>query len=220
MHYPFAIKGQKFFLVPDDYPQFGDRLLALAVNDFRRAGMKQIKISSSRIDFRGSLFRWAWNGFSFLNPVTAGHIEMVSNDTQFMVKFRLAFHELLGICLGFSLIPLFFFILPAYHWPKYGFDHLEMGILAFSLIWFVIYTLSQVIAFIRFGWFLDRVVDQVMLEHAEREGRSQKQMEERVREFLKSIAAGEPLRKRTLKGTVADAWHWVLRKTYGTPDNE
>lgn len=104
------------------------------------------------LTFRGPLFRFAWNGFSFLNGITQGRIHLSTGENQLKIHYSLYFYEALLLAAFFTLIPAFFYFMPSY----------AAGI--FLIIWGVLFTGNYVFAFLHFNALI-RHITRKLREH-------------------------------------------------------
>ncbi len=82
----------------------------------RQSAIKDISTQDNTVEFRGVIFRFAWNGWNFLNGVSRGkiRIDYESAKTKYgsgwlVISYKLWCKEFFFIALVFSIIPLALF---------------------------------------------------------------------------------------------------------------
>ncbi len=63
-------------------------------------------IYDKRIDFKGSVFRWAWNSWDLFNTITEGEIEFETQGEHTFINHKIYFTEIFTIAFIFTIIPL------------------------------------------------------------------------------------------------------------------
>ena len=59
-----------------------------------------------RLDFKGSVFRWAWNSWDLFNTITEGKIEFETQGEKTFINHKIYFTEVFFIAFLFTIIPL------------------------------------------------------------------------------------------------------------------
>lgn len=111
------------------------------------------EIKNKLMTFKGSLFRFVWNGWNVFNPISAGEIEFSEENEKPYIRHKIYFTEALVIALIFHLIPIF----------TLKFDP-WLSLIVFLAIWLV-YFASYFIAVFRFNSFISEMLIQVNFEH-------------------------------------------------------
>ena len=118
-------------------------------------------IFKRRIDFKGSVFRFAWNGWNVFNTITSGEIEFEDQEDRTYINHKIYFTEFFTISLIFSIIPLTM----GGDWP--------LRLVIFILIWLA-YIVSYLIGVYRFNSFISEAIIHINLtagyEHKEDTG--------------------------------------------------
>lgn len=107
-------------------------------------------IFKRKIDFKGSVFRFAWNGWNVFNTITSGEIEFESQEDRTYISHRIYFTEVFTISFIFSIIPLTM----GSGWP------LRLAI--FIFIWLA-YLASYLIGVYRFNSFVSEALIHINL---------------------------------------------------------
>lgn len=132
--------------------QFEAGFLTTVRREIKKSYIQQFHRDEGSLAFRGTIFRFVWNGWNFLNGITHGRIEVKpryprsgKKDTgrphAIVVEYRIAFTEVLVIALAFSLIPLALW------------DKLWSPVTA-GIIWGVLYGGNYLLSMIRFDKFI------------------------------------------------------------------
>ncbi len=88
---------------PDDFAKVFFKKLSARLQEsyiFKRT------IYDKRIDFKGSVFRWAWNSWNLFNPITEGGVEFETQDEHTFINHKIYFTEIFTIAFIFTIIPL------------------------------------------------------------------------------------------------------------------
>jgi hypothetical protein len=110
------------------------------------------KTEGNKLTFRGSIFRFVWNGWDVFNPISAGEIEFSEEDGKTFIRHKIYFTESLLIALIFHIIPLFTFIYES-----------KLSIIVFIAIW-IIYTINYSITVFRFNSYISEMLIKVNME--------------------------------------------------------
>ncbi|MFN8256721.1 MAG: hypothetical protein U0W24_13585 [Bacteroidales bacterium] len=65
------------------------------------------KRSANKLEFKGSNFRFVWNGWDLFNTLSSGEIEFTLEDNKPFIRHQVKFTEVFIIALLFTIIPLF-----------------------------------------------------------------------------------------------------------------
>ncbi|MCF6243019.1 MAG: hypothetical protein L3J74_16965 [Bacteroidales bacterium] len=127
---------------PDDYAKEFFKKLDIRLQEsyvFKR------NIYDRRMDFKGSVFRWAWNSWNLFNPITEGEVEFETQGERTYINHKIYFTEIFTIAFIFTIIPL----------------SLDAGIgwriFVFSLIW-LSYLSAYFISVYRFNSFISELL--------------------------------------------------------------
>ncbi len=105
--------------------------------------------TARELNFKGSIFRFAWNAWDLFNPISKGKIQFMIVDEVKFLKFQINFIEALVIALCFTIIPIFSFAFES-----------EISAMIFAGIWFL-YFLNYVISTVRFKKFINKTINEV-----------------------------------------------------------
>lgn len=102
--FPFTYTGEiKVF--PDESEKFEQNFKEKLYHWFGMWDMIQHTKTDAGITFKGTPFRFAWNGFHFLNGTTGGSFYFDIQPGKQVIKVKLHFYESFIIALMFSIIP-------------------------------------------------------------------------------------------------------------------
>ncbi|MEN8122073.1 MAG: hypothetical protein ABFS35_17115 [Bacteroidota bacterium] len=132
---------------PDD---FAEEFIKLVDAHLEKSYVFHRNIFKRRIDFKGSVFRFAWNGWNVFNTISNGEIEFESQDDSTFINHKIYFTEVFTISFLFTIIPLTM----GGGWP--------LRLLVFSLIWLA-YIASYLIGVYRFNSFISKTLIEVNL---------------------------------------------------------
>ncbi len=130
-------------------------------------------IFKRRMDFKGSVFRFIWNGWNVFNTISNGEIEFEDKGESTYINHKIYFTEVFTISFLFSIIPLTM----GGEWP--------LRTLVFALIWLV-YITSYLIGVYRFNSFISEALIHINLIS----GYENKQAEENINEDEFTDAGG------------------------------
>lgn len=98
------------------------------------------------LKFKGSIFRFVWNGWDLFNSFTQGEIEFTTENDKPFIRHKISFNEALVIALIFNIIPLFTM--------KY---EPGLSLLVFIVIW-IAYTINYFVAVFRFNSYVSETL--------------------------------------------------------------
>lgn len=107
-------------------------------------------IFKRKIGFKGSVFRFAWNGWNVFNTITSGEIEFEDQEDRTYINHKIYFTEFFTISFIFSIIPLTM----GGSWP--------LRLVIFILIWLA-YVASYLIGVYRFNSFVSEALIHINL---------------------------------------------------------
>ena len=99
--------------------------------------------------FKGSIFRFTWNGWDIFNNITHGKIKFLTIDGEPYIEHKIHFTEALVIALLFTIIPIF----------TLKFDP-GLSLLVFVIIW-LLYGINYLIAIFRFNSYIANTLIEV-----------------------------------------------------------
>ena len=129
----------------------------LKVNDFSDEYFKRVdksldrayifhrKQENNRYSFKGSIFRFAWNGWNLFNNISNGEIEFTEKNDKRYISHKIYFVEIFTIALIFTIIPV-----------TMGGDW-SLKLLVFVAIWLV-YFISYFVSVYRFNSFIAKIL--------------------------------------------------------------
>ena len=132
---------------PDD---FAKEFIKLVDSRLENSYVFHRNIFKRRIDFKGSVFRFVWNGWNVFNTISNGEIEFESQDDRTYINHKIYFTEVFTISFLFTIIPLTM----GGEWP--------LRLFVFSLIWLA-YIISYLIGVYRFNSFISKMLIEVNL---------------------------------------------------------
>jgi len=135
---------------PDD---FAKEFIEIVDAHLERSYVFHRNIFKRKIDFKGSVFRFAWNGWNVFNTISNGEIEFESKDDCTFINHKIYFTEVFTISFLFTIIPLTM----GGEWP--------LRLFVFSLIWLA-YIASYLIGVYRFNSFISEMLIKVNLSSA------------------------------------------------------
>ena len=103
---------------------FNDKFFKRVDKELDAAYIKNIVKDEKSRKFKGTLFRFIWNGWNVFNPISRGKIEIVNFKNSIYLRIKIYFLEFFIYALIFSLIPILGI-----------FDNLLFRIIAFAIIW-------------------------------------------------------------------------------------
>ncbi|MCQ2974158.1 MAG: hypothetical protein MJ211_05040 [Bacteroidales bacterium] len=131
--------------------EFADSLFKRVKPELEVAYMNDRWRHNNEYRFKGTFFRFVWNGFNRFNGILGGNLKVEKNQGLITVHSEINFKEIFLFCLIFSIIPIFDF------WGL-----LSHRILLMILIWMV-YILNFVISFIRINRFYKQKVQETFM---------------------------------------------------------
>jgi hypothetical protein len=111
------------------------------------------QVEGNLLRFRGSIFRFAWNGWNLFNTISSGEIEFTEEGGYPFIRHKIFFNELLYIALIFNLIPIFTFKFEP-----------NLSVLVFIGIW-LFYAINYFIGIFRFNSYISETLIKVNIEH-------------------------------------------------------
>lgn len=112
-----------------------------------KASMKKQLEEDNSVSFKGSIFRFVWNGFDFFNTASKGFIKLKPYNEKVSITYRLFFWEALVITLIFNMIPIFGIF------PNYLYR-----ILGFVIIW-LIFLIAELVSCVRLDSYLKKIIE-------------------------------------------------------------
>jgi hypothetical protein len=101
------------------------------------------------LTFKGSIFRFVWNGWDVFNNITHGKIRFLTIDGEPYIEHKVNFNEALVIALLFTIIPIF----------TLKFEP-QLSLLVFIIIW-LLYGVNYLIAIYRFNSYISSTLIEV-----------------------------------------------------------
>lgn len=154
MSFPISFYQRRYIVKSLTLERYGQYFFAIASRRIKPSVHLQVEHDKKHLRFKGSLFRFAWNGFHFLNGISKATLwieQSEKNEDHYVIHQRLYFTEFFIICLLFGLLPLAFW------------DQLASLIAAFILL--LLYFIGCLIFIIRFNIFIGRVLAQLYDDH-------------------------------------------------------
>ncbi len=107
------------------------------------------EITGNKLIFRGTIFRFVWNGWDLFNTISSGEVEFTSENNNSFIRHKVSFTEIFIISLIFQIIPIFTF--------KYL---IWWSISIFFGIWFVYLTI-YLLSIFRFNSYISETLIEV-----------------------------------------------------------
>jgi len=166
MIFPFVYKSKKQYFASGETQKFRDALFEKIRIKVLNSGIKNIVITENEIKFKGQIFRFAGNGWNILNGVTSGSVSALINSNELMVKVKLCFLEVFGICLAFTIIPVSILLNVGSVWNTAAgkMDHQTFGLIFLLIIWVFVYLGNYIYSFIVFNKFLSKEYENLVKE--------------------------------------------------------
>ena len=129
----------------------------LTINDFSKEYFKRvnksldkayifhIKQEKNKFEFKGSIFRFVWNGWNLFNYISNGEIEFKENNNKRYISHKIYFLEIFTIALIFTIIP----VTMGGAWP--------LKLIVFVAIWLV-YFIAYLVSVFRFNSFIAEIL--------------------------------------------------------------
>lgn len=86
---------------------FAIRFFEILSERLKKSYIFHTETKENNFTFRGSIFRFVWNGWDLFNSFTKGEIEFTTEDEKPFIRHKISFNEAFVIALLFNIIPLF-----------------------------------------------------------------------------------------------------------------
>ncbi len=136
--------------------KFNNVFLDAISYQLKKSNIHQVTTHSEKIKFKAPIFRFIWNGFHFLNPISKAEIELKRYGKSSYISYKIYFWEFFVYALIFSTIPLMCI-----------FPNMLFRVISLAIIW-MIYAISTLIAANRFENYLRNLVDDINLNVSEK----------------------------------------------------
>ena len=120
----FAVSVSNKIKTKISVPEFKAQFFNKIDTELKSAYIKNIVKDEKSRKFKGSVFRFVWNGWNVFNPISSGEIEVVNFKNSIYIRHKIYFLEFFVYSLIFSIIPIMGI-----------FDNLLFRIVAFVIIW-------------------------------------------------------------------------------------
>ena len=151
MPFPLSYTKTRRLPVDWDYKLFRSDLKNALKEKLADGGMHKIIDEHDEIRFSGPMFRFIWNGFTYVNGITSAEIRFNKGNRYVSIKQKLRFTEAFVLALFFTLLPgIFFFILPVY------------AIIMLLIIWGILFTGNYILAFSLFNRFIKKTINRTI----------------------------------------------------------
>ena len=144
-------KDQITISLPTD--MFAAEYFKIIQNKLEQSYIFHCQTNGNRLSFKGSLFRFIWNGWNVFNPISRGEIEFTEENGKSFIRHKIYFTESILIAFLFHLIPIF----------TLKFDP-WLSLIVFVLIWLV-YGINYLVAIFRFNSYISDILMKVNFEH-------------------------------------------------------
>jgi hypothetical protein len=88
---------------PDD---FAKEFFKKMSNRLKESYIFKSTVYDKRIDFKGSVCRWAWNSWDLFNTITEGEVEFETQGEHTFINHKIYLTEVFTIAFIFTIIPL------------------------------------------------------------------------------------------------------------------
>ena len=129
----------------------------LTINDFSNEYFKRVdksldeayvfhrKKEKNKFEFKGSIFRFVWNGWNLFNYISNGKIEFKEENDKRYISHKIYFLEIFTIALIFTIIPV-----------TMGGDW-KLKLFVFAVIW-IVYFIGYMVSVYRFNSFIAKIL--------------------------------------------------------------
>jgi len=107
------------------------------------------EVTGNKLQFKGSIFRYVWNGFDLFNTISRGEVEFTSENDAPFIRHKIVFTEIFIACLLFNIIPLFTLKFEPF-W----------SLMIFLFIW-IVYTAAYLLTIYRFNSYITETLIKV-----------------------------------------------------------
>jgi len=90
-----------------DEPIFVFYYFKLFKRQLDKAYIKNISEKANTCIYKGTPFRFSWNGWNKFNGVTSGKVTLKKQGNEILLNYQLNFYEVFVLCLIFMIIPTF-----------------------------------------------------------------------------------------------------------------
>jgi len=85
---------------------FSDEYFKLVDKSLDDAYVFHRKRENNKYSFKGSIFRFVWNGWNLFNNISNGEIEFTEKNNKRYISHKIYFVEIFTIALIFTIIPV------------------------------------------------------------------------------------------------------------------
>lgn len=86
---------------------FASEYFKLMIKRFSKSFIFHDMPEQNKLQFKGSIFRYVWNGFDLFNSISTGEVEFTSEGGEPFIRHKINFTEIFIVALLFNIIPLF-----------------------------------------------------------------------------------------------------------------
>lgn len=133
-------------LINVKYDDFAARFFEIISKRLYKSYILKSEIDGNKLKFKGSIFRFVWNGWDLFNAITQGQIEFTQIDDKSFIEHKINFNEALVIALLYTIIPLF----------TLKYEPL-LSLIVFLLIW-ILYAVNYFVAVFRFNSYISETL--------------------------------------------------------------
>lgn len=146
MPYPASYSKTRYIEKPASYVIFRNDFFDKVAEKLQANGFSNITRNEDTFIFKGEYFRFAWNGFSFLNGITKGHIRITEQQNSLKISYHIYFYEALVLAAVFTLLPAIFYFMPKY------------AVAIFVIIWGILFSGNYLFAYLSFNGMIKRII--------------------------------------------------------------
>lgn len=136
-------------VINEDIDHYADKFFEQVKERLVKSYVFHNKVEGNQLKFKGSIFRFVWNGWDVFNSVSHGQIDFYEENGAPYIQHKINFTEALVIALLFHIIPLF----------TMKFEP-GLSLLVFILIW-VLYIINYLVAVFRFNSYISNTLIEV-----------------------------------------------------------
>lgn len=136
-------------IINEDIDHYAEVFFGKVKERLKASYVFHTKQEGRTLKFKGSIFRFTWNGWDVFNNITHGKIRFLTIDGAPFIEHKVNFTEALVIALLFTIIPIF----------TLKFEP-QLSLLVFIIIW-LLYGINYLVAIFRFNSFISNTLIEV-----------------------------------------------------------
>lgn len=149
MIFPINHTRKQLYYIYTDTGTIREQVFGKVIEKLNEGYFKNLKINDYKVTFRGTLFRFVWNGWNIFNGITGGNISIeLPEENRLIIKHKVYFTEAIFLALAFTLLPLAMLLA----------GQQMLGYIALAAIWLILFLGNYIVSVVRLGSFLDDTV--------------------------------------------------------------